>query len=332
LSVSHRERKFPLNTPLRFLAAAACAALLLPAAAGRSADLPTVRVGLICGGMTPMVAQVALNDGSFEKAGVHVEKDCFTGGPQAVQALVGKSIDAFIGSYDHALRQRARNIDVKVYAELYDGYSYELVAKTAGPLGTLAQAKGQTLAVTAAGALSDDALRLGLTEAGLNPDRDVTIVATGSGAPMVAALDTDRVAGGMLAEPSVTQLTEGGKYKVVFDPTQPFAGNVIMAQTAFVAANRPAFTAMLRVLRATAASVAADPQSAVEPMRKDFPGVTPALMLTAVKHTLPHVPKGLLADRRSTDPVVAATIKKGDITAPIPFGAVCDNTILESIK
>jgi len=72
---------------------------------GESADLPTVRVGLICGGMTPMVAQVALNDGSFEKAGVHVEKDCFTGGPQAVQALVGKSIDAFIGSYDHVLRQ-----------------------------------------------------------------------------------------------------------------------------------------------------------------------------------------------------------------------------------
>ena len=90
--------------------------------------MPTVRVGLICGGMTPMVAQVALNDGSFEKAGVHVEKDCFTGGPQAVQALVGKSIDAFIGSYDHVLRQRARNIDVKVYAELYNGYSYELIA------------------------------------------------------------------------------------------------------------------------------------------------------------------------------------------------------------
>jgi len=299
---------------------------------GRSADLPTVRVGLICGGMTPMVAQVALNDGSFEKAGVHVEKDCFTGGPQAVQALVGRSIDAFIGSYDHVLRQRARNIDVKAYAELYDGYSYELIAKSPGPLNSLAQAKGQTLAVTASGALSDDALRLGLTAAGLNPDRDVTIVATGSGAPMVAALDTDRVAGAMLAEPSITQLTDGGKYKVVYDPKLPFAGNVVMAQTSFVAANRPAFASFLRVLRATAARIAADPQSAVEPMRKDFPTVAPGVMLTAVKQTLAHVPKGLLADRRSTDPVVAATLKKGDITSAIPFEAAVDNSLLESIK
>jgi NitT/TauT family transport system substrate-binding protein len=281
--------------------------------------------------MTPMVAQVALNDGSLEKAGVHIEKDCFTGGPQAVQALVGKSIDAFIGSYDHVLRQRARNIDVKVYAELYNGYSYQLVAKTAA-LNSLAQAKGLTFGVTAPGALSDDALRLGLSDAGLNPDRDVTIVATGSGAPMVAALDTDRIAGGMLAEPSVTALVEGGKYKVVFDPTAPFAGNVIMAQTAFVAANKPAFTAMLRVLRATAARIAADPQVAVEPMRKDFPTVTPAVMLVAIKHTLPHVPKGLLVDKKSTDPVVAATLKKGDITTAIPFEAAADNSILESIK
>jgi NitT/TauT family transport system substrate-binding protein len=291
-----------------------------------------VRVGLICGGMTPMIAQVALNDGAFEKAGVHVEKNCFTGGPQAVQALVGKSIDAFIGSYDHVLRQRARNIDVKAYAELYSGYSYELIAKSSAALPTLAQAKGQTLAVTAAGSLSDDALRLGLTEAGLNPDRDVTIVATGAGAPMVAALDTDRVVAGMLAEPSITQLTAGGKYKVVFDPTQPFAGNVVMAQTSFVAANRAPFSAMLKVLRSTAASIAANPQLAVEPMRKDFPGVSPAEMLVAIKRTLPHVPKGLLSDRRSTDPVVTATVKKGDITSPIPFEAAVDNSLLEAIK
>jgi NitT/TauT family transport system substrate-binding protein len=308
-----------------------CVAAIAAAVPARSADLPTIKVGLICGGMTPMVAQVAINDGSFEKAGVHIEKDCFTGGPQAVQALVGKSIDALIGSYDHVLRQRARNIDVKVYAELYSGYSYQLVAKTAEP-ATLAQYKGKTLAMTAAGALSDDALRLGLTNAGLNPDRDVTLIATGSGAPMVAAMDTDRVDGGMLAEPTVTQLTEGGKYKVVFDPTQPFAGNVIMAQTSFVAANKPAFTAMLAVLRATAVRIAANPESAVEPMRKDFPTVSPAAMLIAIKHSLPHVPKGLLTDKASTDPVVAATIKKGDIPGPIPFEQAVDNSVLTSIK
>ncbi len=309
-----------------------CAILLLPALPGRSADLPTVRVGLICGGMTPMVAQVAINDGSFEKAGIHVEKDCFTGGPQAVQALVGRSIDAFIGSYDHVLRQRARNIDVKVYAELYDGYSYELIAKSSSPMNSLAQAKGQTFAVTAAGALSDDALRLGLAEAGLNPDRDVTIVATGSGVPMVAALDTDRVAGGMLAEPTITQLTDGGKYKVVFDPTQPFAGNVDHGADVVRRREQAAFTTMLGVLRATAARVAANPQSAVEPMRKDFPAVAPAVMLAAIKRTLPHVPRACSPTAARPIRSSPRRLKKGDITSAIPFEAAVDNSILESIK
>jgi hypothetical protein len=105
-----------------------------------------------------------------------------------------------------------------------------------------------------------------------------------------------------------------------------------MAQTSFVAANKPAFTTMLRVLRATAARSRPIRNPAVEPMRKDFPTVAPAVMLTAIKHTLPHVPKGLLADRKSTDPVVAATLKKGDITTAIPFEAAVDNSILESIK
>ncbi len=118
----------------------------------------------------------------------------------------------------------------------------------------------------------------------------------------------------------------------MFDPTQPFAGNVVMAQTAFVAVNKPAFTTMLAVLRATAARIAANPEIAVEPMRKDFPTVAPGVMLVAIKHTLPHVPKGLLVDRKSTDPVVAATLKKGDITTAIPFEAAVDNSLLESIK
>ena len=85
-------------------------------------------------------------------------------------------------------------------------------------------------------------------------------------------------------------------------------------------------------LRATAARIAANPQVAVEPMRKDFPTVSPEMMLVAVKHTIPHVPKGLLADKASTDPVNVATVKKGDIPAAIPFEAAVDNSILTSIK
>lgn len=279
-----------------------------------------------------MIAQIGMNDGSFEKAGIRVEKDCFTGGPQAVAALVGRSIDVNIGSYDHVLRQRARGIDVKAYAEIYDGYSYELIAKTASPLKSVADAKGMTFGITLPGSLSDDALRLGLQAAGINPDRDVQIVATGAGATMVAALDTNRIAGGMIAEPLVTSLTADGKYKVVFNPTEHFAGNVLMASTAWANANKPAFTTLLRVMRLIALRTARNPSGAIAPMHGDFPNVQPRIMLQAIQHQLGHVPPGLLVDRASTEPVLQATLKKGDITQPIPFGAAVDNSLVANAK
>lgn len=306
------------------------AALVLPSSSGaaRAADVPTVRVGLICGGMTPMIAQVPMNDGSFERAGIHVEKLCFAGGPPAVQALLGKSIDAYIGSYDHTLRQRARGFDIKAYAEIYNGYSYEVIAKTSSPLKSLADAKGMTFGITAPGALSDDALRLGLTAAGLNPERDVSIIGAGSGAPMIAALETNRIAGATLAEPLITSLTADGKYKVIYNPTEPFAGNVIMASAAWVAVNRPAFATMLRVMKAAQVRIEKNPSSAIPPMQKDFANVGPRIMLQAIQQQLKHVPKGLLVDRASTDPVVAATLKKGDIKVAIPFTEAVDNSIV----
>jgi hypothetical protein len=90
-------------------------------------------------------------------------------------------------------------------------------------------------------------------------------------------------------------------------------------------------TAVLRVLRATEARTIKDPSSAVAPMAKDFPNLPPAILLESIKRNLAHVPKGLLVDRRTTDPVVAATVKKGDIPGPIPFDQVVDNSLLDSL-
>jgi NitT/TauT family transport system substrate-binding protein len=313
---------------LRGLAAALALALALGAPRPAPAAGPTIHVGLICGGMTPLLAEVAFNDGSFQRAGITVEKDCFTGGPAAVQALVGRSIDVFIGSYEHVLRQRARGLDVKAYGEIYDGYSYALLAKSSAPLHGLADAKGQTLAVTAPGSLSDTALRMGLDQAHLNPDRDVTIVAAGAGASMVAALATSRVAAGMLTEPSIARLTGDGQYRVVWQPDDAFAGNVIMASSGWVDANRAPFTTFLRVLGATRARLTKDPAAAIAPLSSDFPQVPRAVMLQAVRHQLTHVPAGLRVSPRGAEAVAAMELRSGDIHTPIPFTQGVDETLL----
>jgi NitT/TauT family transport system substrate-binding protein len=293
-----------------------------------SADAPVIRLSLICGGMTPMIAQIGMNDGSFERAGLRVEKFCFPGGAPAVQALVGKSVDVFIGSYEHVLRQRARGFDVKAYGEIYDGMSYVLVAKTSSPLRGLADLKGQTLGITAAGSLSDTALRQGLESARLNPDRDVQIVNAGTGSTMFAALASNRIGAGMITEPASTALVADGQYKILYDNKSPFAGNVLMAGAGWVKTNHDQMRTLLTTLKQIDARTRANPANAIAPMRNDFPNVGPRIMLQAVQHQLAHVPKGLIVTRSGTNVVSAIELREGSIKAPIPYDQAVDLSLL----
>jgi ABC-type nitrate/sulfonate/bicarbonate transport system substrate-binding protein len=312
-----------------FLALAALAALA--PLSGARADTPMIRVSLICGGMTPMLAQIAMNDGSFERAGLKVDKYCFPGGAPAVQALIGKSVDIFIGSYEHVLRQRARGFDVKAYGEIYDGMSYVLVVKANSPYKTLAELKGQTLGITAAGSLSDTALRQGLESVHLNPDRDVAIVNAGTGTTMFAALESNRIAGGMITEPASTALVADGQYRILYNNTTPFAGNVLMANAAWVKANHDQMRTLLAVLKQIDARTRAKPSSAIAPMTKDFPNVGPRIMLQAIAHQLAHVPPGLVVTRKGTATVEEIELKENDIKAPIPYEQAVDGSLLASI-
>jgi NitT/TauT family transport system substrate-binding protein len=313
------------------LVAAALLLVLAPFYGATAANPTTIRLSLICGGMTPMLAEIAISDGSFERAGLHVEKYCFPGGAPAVQALIGKSVDIFIGSYEHVLRQRARGFDVKAYGEIYDGMSYVLVSKVGSPYHSLADLRGQVLGITAAGSLSDTALREGLEGAHLNPDRDVEIVNVGTGATMFAALESSRVAAGMITEPATTQLLADGKYRIVYNNETPFAGNVLMANAAWVNAHRDAMHTLLAVLLAVDARTRTNPSSAIAPLSMDFLNVGPRIMLQAIMHQLAHVPKGLLVERRGTDTVQDIELKNGDIKSPIPFSQTVDSSIVAGI-
>jgi NitT/TauT family transport system substrate-binding protein len=316
----------------RLIVVAAALLIVCPLRPATAAEAPTIRLALICGGMTPMLAEIAINDGSFERAHLQVEKYCFPGGAPAVQALIGKSVDIFVGSYEHVLRQRARGFDVKAYAEIYDGMSYVLVAKAGSPYRTLADVKGQTLGITAAGSLSETALRTGLESVHLNPDRDVQIVSAGAGSTMLAALEANRIAAGMITEPASTALVADGSYRILYDNETPFAGNVLMARAAWVNAHRGAVRRLFAVLLAVDAKTRADPSSAIAPLRKDFFTVSPRIMLQAIQHQLMHVPKGLLVERRGTDTVQAIELQSGDIKMPIPFRIAVDSSIVAKTR
>jgi len=293
---------------------------------------PVIRLAYVCGGMNAMVAQLGMNDGAYEKAGIDVQKFCFPAGAPAIQALIGGSVDVFTGSAEHALRAQSRGINVKIYGCLQNSIGYSLITKVDSKYKTLADLKGQTVAITAPQSLSDTGLRRGLEAAGINPDRDLSIIAAGSGATMLAALDTDRAVAGMVSPPELQRLIDAKKYRVLYDPTFEYAGIVIMAKSDFTTANKAAFGTFVRVMAAEANSARTTPAVAAAAMNKEFPDVAPAVMLAAVNEQATLVPAGFAVPAKGLQDVNDIEVKAKTIPAAVPFDQVVDTTFIAGVK
>lgn len=287
-----------------------------------------IRVGLVGGGMTPIIAQIGINDGSYEKAGITIEKQSFTSGADMVQALVGGSLDIVLGSYEHVLRQQKNGLGVKAYGEIYNGVGYSLVVKKDAPFQSLEDLKGATLAVTKVGSLSDTGLREGLKTANIDADKDVQIINGGSGATMLAAIESGKAAGGMVSEPTISQMVATGNYRVLYDPPYDFAGITVMAKTDWVDKNQDAMKRFLQVSNEVNERVQKDPAAAVEAMLKEFDQIPADVMETAVKNQLAKVPAGLKVSEEGAKNVSKTQIEAGVIEKEIPFADTVDLSLL----
>ena len=77
--------------------------------------------------------------------------------------------------------------------------------------------RGKKIGVTVAGAQVDLTTRYLLIQAGLDPDKDVQVLALGSGVPQVASLEQDRVDAIMAVVPFVQVLESSNRAVAIFD-------------------------------------------------------------------------------------------------------------------
>ncbi|MBW7457664.1 ABC transporter substrate-binding protein [Paenibacillus sepulcri] len=288
----------------------------------------TIRLGLVGGGMTPIITQIGISDGSFEKAGIHIEEKDFTAGADMVQALVGGSLDITLGSYEHILRQQKNGLDVKAYGEIFNGVGYTLIVKKDSKYQSLEDLKGTTLAVTKVGSLSDTGLREGLKQANIDADKDVQIINGGSGATMLAAIQSGKVAGGMVSEPTISQMLATGEYRVLYDPPFEYAGIIITAKTDWVEKNTETMKRFLAVNNEINERVQKDPSIAVAAMLKTFDQIPEDVMQSAVKNQLAKVPAGLKVSEAGAEIVQQTQLDQGILTEKIPFEQAVDMSLL----
>ncbi len=269
--------------------------------------------------------------GYFEKEGISLELVDFKGGGPAVQALAAKSIDICFCAADHIIRLRARNMPAVILVGLDTFHSYALVAKAGSPYTDLASLKGKRVAITSPGSLTDNTIRFSMKEIGLNPDRDFEITGAGGGATMQAAIDSDRVAAGLVILTDMANMFQKqGAYKIITDYRElPYPSFAALSLESFVKDDPKAAKGFARAVAKAIDALAKDPELAKQQLAKMFPSFTPELVAQVAKSAVERTPRGGIVSAASIDNLNKIVLSTDDTLKPVTLTQAFDASLLK---
>lgn len=184
---------------------------------------------------------IAEGRGFFKEQGLTVEINDFGGGAKSLQALVGGSVEAVTGAYEHTIRMQAKNQDIRAVLELgrFPGIVIAVRKSQAGQIKSAADFKGRKIGVTAPGSSTALAAQYAMVKAGLKIT-DAAIIGVGSAAAAVAAMKKGEIDVISHLEPVISKLEEDGEIVPLID-TRTEAGTL-----ALFGGTNPAATLYLR--------------------------------------------------------------------------------------
>jgi NitT/TauT family transport system substrate-binding protein len=157
---------------------------------------------------------------------------------QGVPALIANQVQVAQVGGSEVMAANAGGADLVVVAQLAGVYPFVLEVKA--EIKTVADLKGKKVGVSNPGSSSDIATRAALKKMGLDPDRDVTIVAVGSTSQRTAALLAGAIDAGVAQPPDSIALEEKG-FHVIYDLASqklPSANTSVVVTRKFMTENR----------------------------------------------------------------------------------------------
>lgn len=206
----------------RFLARLALAGAVLSAAGADAADPPLIRLGHGFAAeeqLWLMVARPDLTPNQNKKYRLKFTQ--FQGQTERFQAYLAGELDAGTSPGLSLIFAKAQGMDLKIVANICleaagkDWFSTKYMVRDGGPVKTVQDLKGGTVAVVGLKSATDLWARAGVLKAGLAPDRDVKFVPMGFPA-IGPAVRSDKVSMGTFVEPFYSAEVAKGGLKVLF--------------------------------------------------------------------------------------------------------------------
>ena len=272
-----------------FVAALTLGGVLMSGAAQAQSKLGEVSVSVVPS-TSAVVLYVARDKGYFAKEGLDVKITEFASGAESERAMASGAVDMGGGGLGTTLIMANQGIKAKNVALFQSKSIFTLVAsnKLDAKPGDLKALRGKNIGISSPGSLTDLFLRIALRDAGLDPDRDVTIIATGGLNAHLPALQAGRIDAQMTWEPATVTITKGEKAgKILLDlrtndvpASLNLLGSSLQATDKWLAApgNLEKAKAAARAIVAARKAIAADPNVMIEPLHKIFPKLSNDLL------------------------------------------------------
>jgi len=264
-----------MRTP-HLIIAALVAMICMGASAARA---QTVRIGTTPSFIfLPLYAAEQL--GYFKAEGITAQFVDFEGGAEVTTAMVGGSIDTGGTMSERPLILAEKGFGAKNLLALENRNPLHVVIRKDSPAKDVKDLKGTKLGMTRAGSGTDLSLRALLKDAGLEPDKDVAIIAIGGVSSATAALKAGQVDGYMGGEPAGAIAVQQLKLARYFiDPRlgqgpkflQFMTFPTLQASDKWLSANPQLGERVVRALVKTLKRLREDPEAAVTVGQKLFP-------------------------------------------------------------
>ncbi len=292
---------------------------------------------------------VAQSQGYFAEEGLDVEVIVFQkGGAAALTAVLGDDADVYVGLPAVAVRARSKGQKVQAFAAVQTQFGSTVViggqaAASAGlssesPIDQRVRAlQGLKIGVTGPGSTTDMLVRYLAKNAGLNADKDLTIMPIGGAPNMLAAFSQGSIDGFSLSPPTVTTAQKSGGYVLMdlakgeYEPLNGFLFTAMIAREDWLVRNQQAAEKLVRALWRAEQLVASRPAEAKESVRSYFAHTDPAIFDAAWSASLPSYPSTPRIDLAGVEKNISFMNAVESDPVSMDAGSVFTNAVVDAV-
>lgn len=189
-----------------------------------SAQLKKVRLAIPTVDIVTLPLKMAQAKGFYQKEGLEVEI-ILIAGALGVRAVLGNSVE-FSTASGSILAAAARGVPVKLVSVITAKPTFDLISEA--KIQSFSQLKGKQIGISTRGGTFEHITRLILERNGLDPDKDVTILALGRQDDLHLALKAGKISAAIFSPPRSLMLYRDGYQKLAVSgdylPHYPIGG------------------------------------------------------------------------------------------------------------